>query len=131
MHLNRFDKNKQCNNLRAGLLTSPRSFRTRSFGRSLDENKDIAGNKPGSKAFAECETDAIQDLFFQFAQVDNDGGGIDEEGTPHLCLNGVRELLHSIGERPDDETLTRLFQEADQNNDGKLDLDVSYNKVKP
>jgi adenylate kinase len=103
-----------------------RLFQTRSSGnkKSFNHNQDDKSKvyKPGSRAFAECETDAIQDLFFQFAQVD-DVGGIDEEGEPFLCLKGVQELLNSIGEKPNEDTLKSLFMEADENDDGKLHLD--------
>jgi hypothetical protein len=98
-----------------------RTFKTRSLDPKYTDNY-----KPGSKAFAECESDAIQDLFFQFAKV-ADNGGVDEEGS-YLSFNGVKELLGSIGEKPDDATLKRLFQEADLNNDKKLHLDVSLMK---
>ena len=48
-----------------------------------------------------------------------------EDGKPYLNLKGIRELLYSIGERPDEKTILRLFQEADLNGDGRLDLHVS------
>ena len=92
----------------------------RYFKTSSGEN-DISPLKPGSLAFAECETEAISDLFNHFANID---GGEDEEGL-FLCVRGVRELLASIGERPDEITLRRIFKEADLNNDGKLHLHVS------
>ena len=99
-------------------------YRTFKTG-SLDPKDNTDNNyKPGSKAFAECESDAIQDLFFQFAKV-ADNGGIDEEGS-YLSFNGVKELLGSIGEKPDDATLKRLFREADLNKDKKLHLNVSF-----
>jgi adenylate kinase len=99
-----------------------RTFKTRSFQTtSNDITNTQSMNKPGSRAFAECETNAIQDLFFQFAQ-DDEIGGVDEGGA-YLCLRGVGELLNSIGEKPDELTLSRLFMEADQNGDGKLHLE--------
>jgi adenylate kinase family enzyme len=73
-------------------------------------------NKPGSKAFAECETDAIKDLFNVFAKTDGDAG------IKYLDHAGVRELLKSIGERPDERTLQRLFKAADFNGDGVIEL---------
>jgi len=90
----------------------------RYFKTSSGEN-DISPLKPGSLAFAECESEAISDLFNHFAKID---GGKDDEGL-FLCVRGVRELLASIGERPDEITLRRIFKEADLNNDGKLHLD--------
>ena len=51
-------------------------------------------------------------------------GGVDVGGS-YLSLRGVRELLHSIGERPDERTLRKLFSAADTSNDGKLHLEVS------
>jgi len=46
---------------------------------------------------------------------------VDEEGA-YLEINGVDQILHSIGERPSKETLKKLFLSADKNNDGKLRL---------
>jgi len=94
-------------------INSVRCFETCS---GLDES---IPRKPGSLAFAECESQAISDLFFQFAQID---GGTDSRG-PFLCVRGTRELLNSIGERPDEITLRKIFKEADMDNDGKLHLD--------
>ena len=104
--------------------TSHRAFKTRSFEKPYELEQDANVEKPGSKAFAECETDAIQDLFFQFAQI-AENGGVDEEGS-YLSLKGVEELLKSIGENPSQRTLKRMFNEADLNHDGKLHLNVSY-----
>lgn len=74
--------------------------------------------EPGSKAFAECETDAIKDLFHEFAKTDG------SEGIKCLDHDGVRELLKSIGERPDERTLRRMFKAADFNGDGVIELHV-------
>ncbi len=101
-----------------------RTFKTRSFQTTSTGNPSKSKRKPGSMAFAECETNAIQDLFFQFANEGAGGGGVDEDGT-YLNIEGVRELLSSIGERPDNVTLANLFKDMDQNNNGKLHLDVS------
>jgi hypothetical protein len=75
--------------------------------------------QPGSKAFAECETDAIKDLFHNFAKTNGDGG------IKYLDLDGVHKLLNSIGERPDERTLKRLYKAADYNGDGIIELHVS------
>jgi len=79
---------------------------------TLEEQK----RKPGSVAFAECETAAMTDLFHSFAQSDC-------TGSKYLTLRGVRDLLVSIGERPDEETLIRIFTAADTSKNGKLSLD--------
>lgn len=71
---------------------------------------------PGSKAFADCEHAAISDLFYNFAQEDKNGRGY------LLSLKGCRDLLYSIGERPDEKTLKRMFQEWDLDKSGQLDL---------
>ena len=101
-----------------------RTFKTRSFDSSKSD--DDENYTPGSKAFADCESDAIQDLFFQFA-LDTNNGGVDDEGS-YLSLRGVKELLNSIGEKPDKMTVKRLFEEADINGDGKLHLNVSIHE---
>ena len=98
--------------------SSSRGFKTRSSGDSTSEQ-----DEPGSIAFAQCEADALTDLFHQFAKDPKDGG-VDRQGS-YLSLNGIRELLTSIGERPNEMILRRLFFEADHDVDGKLHLQVS------
>ena len=99
---------------------------SRSFQTYSEDGKKrlIEEKRPGSIAFADCETNAISDLFYQFARKDTGEGGVDVGGS-YLSLRGVRELLHSIGERPDERTLRKLFSAADTSNDGKLHLEVS------
>eukprot|EP00558_Chaetoceros_sp_UNC1202_P006123 CAMPEP_0197235974 /NCGR_PEP_ID=MMETSP1429-20130617/3273_1 /TAXON_ID=49237 /ORGANISM="Chaetoceros sp., Strain UNC1202" /LENGTH=343 /DNA_ID=CAMNT_0042694705 /DNA_START=257 /DNA_END=1288 /DNA_ORIENTATION=- len=98
------------------IQTHTRTFQTW----SSESNSQFEGDKPGSLAFAECEFSAISDLFYQFAQNDQEEDGADGH---YLTLERVRDLLGSIGEKPDDQTLTRLFRAADVNKDGKLSLD--------
>mmetsp|Transcript_18405 Transcript_18405/g.25925 ORF Transcript_18405/g.25925 Transcript_18405/m.25925 type:complete len:365 (-) Transcript_18405:493-1587(-) len=103
-------------------LPSLRGYKTGSGSKRRDLSwKEELDEKPGSVAFADCEADAIADLFYQFAQAGDGQGGIDDEGT-FLTVSGVKELLGSIGERPDDITVRKLFVKADSNDDGKLHL---------
>lgn len=74
--------------------------------------------QPGGKAFAECEMDAVRDLFHGFAKTDQ------ESDIKYLDMEGVRELLKSVGERPDEATLQRLYDLADENGDGVIELYV-------
>mmetsp|Transcript_38372 Transcript_38372/g.57471 ORF Transcript_38372/g.57471 Transcript_38372/m.57471 type:complete len:220 (-) Transcript_38372:1431-2090(-) len=102
---------------------SARSFQTWQPEHTCDL---VDPSKPGSRAFADCEYEPLTDLFNQFAKTDHGGkvGGVDSAGT-YLCLEGVRRLLTSIGERPDDETLRELFRVVDVSGDEKLHLEVS------
>lgn len=100
--------------------SSSRGFKTRATDTDASATEQ---EEPGSIAFAECEADALTDLFHQFAKDPNDGG-VDRQGS-YLSLNGIRELLISIGEKPDEMMLRRLFFEADHDVDGKLHLQVS------
>ena len=93
-----------------------RSFKT---GASDDEANLAAEIIPGSVAFADCESAAISDLFYQFAQESLDA---DDKGAHYLSLRGVKNLLDSIGERQDEKTLRRLFKAADTEKDGRLSL---------
>ncbi len=98
---------------------SIRTFKTISSKYNTEEQADEA-QSPGSVAFAECETTAITDLFYQFARkVDENGEG---DGEHYLTPSDVRQLLNSIGERPDDRTLKKMFKAADTKKDGKLSL---------
>uniref|UniRef100_A0A6U3TGF9 EF-hand domain-containing protein n=2 Tax=Ditylum brightwellii TaxID=49249 RepID=A0A6U3TGF9_9STRA len=100
---------------------SARSFQTWQPEHTCDL---VDPSKPGSRAFADCEYEPLTDLFNQFAKTDHGGkvGGVDSAGT-YLCLEGVRRLLTSIGERPDDETLRELFRVVDVSGDEKLHLE--------
>jgi adenylate kinase family enzyme len=72
---------------------------------------------PGSAAFADCEASAVADLFYQFSKKT----GV--EGQCYLDPDGVRELLTSIGERPDDDMLQDIFQTADVKRKGTINLE--------
>jgi len=100
-----------------------RKFQTWSPGESTHVGTKKE-KKPGSEAFVGCETAAIADLFFHFSGKSPENGGMDDEGS-YLSLNGVKELLNSIGEKPDAKTLERIFVEADANKNGKIHLQVS------
>ena len=97
-----------------------RLFRTRANAIS---NADDASNSStpveGRKAFADCEIGPITDLFLQYAKKSK----LQDELGCYLCLDGVKELLNSIGERRNDETVLEFFKAADLNQDGKLHLD--------
>ena len=102
-----------------GAAMSYRDFQTWHPG-----NKKRGPQTPGSKAFADCEADAVKDLFHNFAKSDGDATGI-----KYLDLDGVRNLLNSIGERPDERTLRRLYKAADFNGDGIIELHVSVTEA--
>jgi Ca2+-binding EF-hand superfamily protein len=60
----------------------------------------------------------VADLFYQFSKKT----GV--EGQCYLDPDGVRELLTSIGERPDDDMLQDIFQTADVKRKGTINLEV-------
>ena len=64
----------------------------------------------GTKAFLPSELPAVVDLFEDHAV------------NSQLRQDGLQKLLASIGERPDDETLRRIFQTADVDRSGAIDL---------
>jgi len=105
------------------VLVQPHSSFRRGYQTRQREKPFLRESKlPGSKAFADCEYAAVKDLFYNFAKTKVAAdGGVDELG-PYLCPGGVRELLASIGERPDEETLEELFSTTDTKGDGKLHL---------
>lgn len=75
----------------------------------------------GSKAFVECDRDAIVDLFRKFAvNCDVTGRYMDKER--------LGDLLRAVGENPNQQTIDRLFAVADENGDGAIELDVR-NKI--
>ena len=74
---------------------------------------------PGSRAFVECEREALIDLFHRYAS------DCDTMGR-YLDRDGLASILRAVGETTDDETLEKLFQTADINGDGTIELDVSF-----
>ncbi|CAJ1953308.1 unnamed protein product [Cylindrotheca closterium] len=70
----------------------------------------------GSKAFVDCDREAIMDLFHKFA-VDCDVSG------KYMDKERLGDLLRAIGENPDEATLDRLFTVADESGDGIIELD--------
>jgi len=98
------------------------SFRTFGSEREPDPKQS---KRTGSRAFLGKELCALTDLFYRHAKNSPSElyGGCDTSGKPYLCLAGVKSLLESIGERPDEDTLNSLFEKADQNRDGILDLE--------
>ena len=63
------------------------------------------------KAFTETEMPAIIDLFHAYAVPMGPVGRWPTD--PVLDYNGLKAVLESIGERPDDATVRNLFIEAD------------------
>jgi len=102
---------------------SSRQFQT---CKPFDDESRKQIDKPGSLAFADCETDAISDLFYHCAGKSPEHGGTDDEGI-YLSQCGVRELLKNIGDAPSEMTLERLFVEIDTNNDGKIHIQEFFN----
>jgi Ca2+-binding EF-hand superfamily protein len=67
----------------------------------------------GSKAFVDCDREAIIDLFQEYAK---DG--------PFLSRESLAAILKAIGECSDDEIVNKLFEAADENGDGVIQLEV-------
>jgi len=90
----------------------------RSWWKTQEKEKKVITAKPGSKAFvSNIEDSAVIDLFFKFATK------MGVHGQPSLDLQGVHDLLKGIGERHDDKTVKYLFDEADVDSSGCVDLE--------
>jgi Ca2+-binding EF-hand superfamily protein len=76
---------------------------------------------PGSRAFVECDREALIDMFHKYA-VNCDISG------RYLNRDGLGAILRAVGEDPDQETLERLFRTADINGDGSIELEVRRKK---
>lgn len=85
----------------------------------FDQQNGSNGDNMGSKAFADCELGPVTDLFLQYAKKRD----FEDERGSYLCLDGVKDLLESIGERRSEDTVAEFFRYADVNQDGKLHLD--------
>jgi hypothetical protein len=75
----------------------------------------------GSKAYVDCDREAIVDLFHKYAvNCDVSGRGIDKER--------LGDLLRAVGENPNQKTIDRLFAVADEDGNGVIELDVRRQK---
>eukprot|EP00978_Attheya_sp_CCMP212_P010357 scaffold25061_cov54-Attheya_sp.AAC.2 len=115
------------NNSETAALLQRRTFRTKDSSCETPQT-DAAELQPGAKAFADLEIFALADLYYHFAG-SKENGGHDEAG-PYLCPQGVKQLLQSIGEHPDEVTLHDLFETADLNlnGDGKLHIERRHSQ---
>ena len=103
------------------LSSFPHSFHTSHANPfyTKDHRHTQDASRPGSVAFGECEINALSDLFLQFAHASN---SVDDVG-PYLDQERIKQLLESVGEKPDDATLQTLMERVNQHKDGKLRLD--------
>ena len=102
------------------LSSFPHSFHTSHANPfyTKDHRHTQDASRPGSVAFGECEINALSDLFLQFAHASN---SVDDVG-PYLDQERIKQLLESVGEKPDDATLQTLMERVNQHKDGKLRL---------
>ena len=92
-----------------GFEAAAPSKKARVFARSLRQRQAA---QSANRAFLPLEMSAIIDLFDDYAGP-----------ARQLDRDGLRALLASVGERPDDATLEELFHQADVDSSGAIDLD--------
>jgi hypothetical protein len=80
---------------------------------SSSSKKTTTTTPAGSKAFVDCDREAIIDLFQEYAK----------EG-PFLSRQSLAAILKAIGECSDEEIVNKLFEAADENGDGVIELEV-------
>lgn len=61
------------------------------------------------------DKEAVVDLFDQYAK--------ERDGIPSLNWHDIRDLLRGIGETPEDANIAKLFEVADHDGNGVIDLD--------
>lgn len=77
---------------------------------------------PGSRAFVECELYALVDLFDKYAlPLDT----VASNRSKFVNQDGLQRLMNAVGESPSDRMLKKLFEAADADGNGVIDLDVS------
>jgi len=101
---------------------------TRRFFKTSSSNEESTSSAVGPRKIEHASlTDAaMTDLFRQFSEsLDNQAS--EDSNEEVLTMEGIKQLLESIGERPDEETLESMFKSIDLNNDGVLQLDEFLN----
>jgi hypothetical protein len=89
---------------------------------SSSESKSV----PGSQAFVDCELYALVDLFDKYAFMQpSDDTVASLSSNKFINRDGLKRLLHAVGESPTEDMLEKLFEEADADGNGVIDLDVS------
>ncbi|KAG7359954.1 adenylate kinase-domain containing protein [Nitzschia inconspicua] len=84
---------------------------------SSEESQNIT---PGSRAFVDCELFALVDLFDKYAlPLDT----VVSNHSKFINLDGLRRLMHAVGESPSEKMLQKLFDEADADGNGVIDQD--------
>jgi hypothetical protein len=77
---------------------------------------------PGSRAFLDCELFALVDLFDKYAlPLDT----VASNNSKFINRDGLKRLMNAVGESPTEEMLQKMFEEADTDDNGVVDLDVS------
>mmetsp|Transcript_27253 Transcript_27253/g.45430 ORF Transcript_27253/g.45430 Transcript_27253/m.45430 type:complete len:352 (+) Transcript_27253:77-1132(+) len=94
------------------ISTGRRYFQTATITEAQNKRKQKREAKPGFKAFAECEYEAMVDLFHHHAK---------EQG--HLDRDGISRLLKSIGTPSSEATLDEVFASGDLDGNGVISLE--------
>jgi len=109
------------------VLLHPTTSTQRFFKTSSSNESTSSALGPRKIEHASLTDAAMTDLFRQFSESLDDNKNnnqVNKDSNEEvLTMEGIRQLLESIGERPDEETLESMFKSADLNNDGVLQLD--------
>jgi adenylate kinase family enzyme len=82
-----------------------------------DNDTTPSMTSPGSQAFIDCERMALIDLFDQHAITLKDHGN-----DKYINEDGLTKLLNAVGEKPTPTMLKQMFDEADLDGNGAIDL---------
>lgn len=80
-------------------------------------HEEESSASPGSRAFVECDRNALLDLFYKYAKECSVSG-------KSLDKPGLAKLLKAVGEHLEEAELEELFQASDLDNSGAIDLEV-------
>jgi adenylate kinase family enzyme len=92
------------------VMISPHRFFQTSASHKPEDEQEI---RPGRKAFADIEYDALIDLFQSHCNDQQDA----------LDRSGIHDLLESIGQPSDDQMVEEIFRKGDLNGDGVISLE--------
>ena len=115
--MTRQQQQQQQHNIKTRMISSTTST---NYRHQVNDNdpKPSTASSPGSKAFIDCERMALIDLFDKHAIASLK----DDDNNKYINEDGLTQLLNAVGEKPTPAMLKQMFEQADLDGNGAIDL---------